>query len=136
MLQTYLDNLPRHRALDGCLMFPSDWVEFGWGIDPAAPWRGRYETKEEMDALIEREGGYLNLVQCGLLAVGWRGTDRPEDGDIGVIEGVLAITKDKPIVGRIAAIHQAGRWLVRCRHGIRGIEMPALAAWSGSCVTV
>jgi len=39
-----------------CALFAADWIELVTGVDPAAPWRGRYITLTEGRALLVKDG--------------------------------------------------------------------------------
>ena len=49
-----------------CLLYLADWVKARHGFDPAAQWRGRYDTAEAAQSLIETYDGLYGLVAAGL----------------------------------------------------------------------
>lgn len=132
LLSKYLDTSERKRwkwGSEDCALWPANWALALTGRDPAAKWRGSYADDVTARAIIEASGGYLGLVREGLEGTGWTPTDDLESGDIGVVEGVLAMSGVCAIEGQIAAIRVGGFWTVRAVHGLRGVDVPHLAAW-------
>lgn len=78
-----------------CLMWIADWVKLCRGFDPAAPWRGAYDTDRGSRRIIAGAGGVVALVDRALHGVLHR-ADAPVAGDIcivlvpGVDSGALA----------------------------------------------
>lgn len=131
-LAEYLEQSERKRwawGVEDCALWPANWALALTGRDPAERWRGTYSSEAEAKALIEAGGGYSELVRAGLESTGWTATETLEDGDIGVVEGVLSMSEKGPIEGQIAAIRLGSFWVVRAVRGYRGKDMEHVAAW-------
>jgi len=82
----YLKEATRARHIWGerdCCLWPADWVLHRRGFDPAAQWRGRYDTESEALAFVDDAGGMVAM---------WAGVldrlnraEHPADGDVGVV---------------------------------------------------
>lgn len=101
-----------------CSMWMADWCAYRWGIDPAAPFRQRYSSEAEAEALIAEAGSLIALIrpQMGFL------TEKQEAAidDVGVIE----------VMGRqTAAIRVDDAWAFRTPRGIGFLDVPALIVW-------
>lgn len=68
-----------------CMLFAADWVCEAQGSDPAAPWRGTYDTAQGAQAIIERAGGMSPLIHGVLAPLGWQGTAHVARGDIALV---------------------------------------------------
>lgn len=67
-----------------CLLWLADWlIELGHR-DYVAAWRGTYSSIEEMDAILERHGGPIALIEAAH-AGALRRVGSAEVGDVGVI---------------------------------------------------
>jgi hypothetical protein len=110
-------------------LFAAHWARLSTGRDPLAPWRELYTDAASEERIIAAAGGYLALVRQALEGIGWQPVDVPDDGDIGVLEGVLAMSEAGPVQGQVAAIRCGSFWIVRALAGIRGIDIAQLAAW-------
>lgn len=110
-----------------CSLLLAGWWKCIHGVDPARELRGTYSTDAEKDALLEREGGLLALVERLAAGVGAPVTETPSLGDFGVIEH-----HGKPF-GAICA-GTAGPslcWAIRTEKGVGFLTNPkVLKAWS------
>ncbi len=68
-----------------CCLMPADLVLAVRGIDPGAPWRGRYDTALGCARLLQREGGLLSVMTRGAALAALAPTDAPQVGDVGVV---------------------------------------------------
>lgn len=107
--------LPWRWGVQDCTIWVADWCVERWGIDPAARYRGCYDS----------EDGALRLTAAGLVAVvepeiPLTRKDAPGEGDIGVIE----------FRGQqVSAIWSGQRWLIRTPRGVAELRAPAIAIW-------
>lgn len=109
---------PWRWGVQDCTTWAADWCVARWGIDPALPFRDRYATEEEAEALIAEAGSLVELVRPQMRFVTEK--EAPEDGDVGVIE----------VMGRQTAAVRAGdKWAFRTEAGIGFVAAPALIVW-------
>lgn len=109
-----------------CCLLLAGWWKCVHGVDPAKSLRGTYSTDAEKDALLEREGGLLAVVERLAAGAGAKPTETPSLGDFGVIEHA------KPF-GAICAgtAGQALCWAIRTEKGVGFLTNPkVLKAWS------
>ena len=107
-LQHFL-RLPRGWAWGGvggddCTTFCASWVLAVTGHDAAADLRGTYDTAEGANAIIEAAGGIEELVASRLEAVIIQRVQQPQEGDVGIVEGMTGFDMDGATVKRIPAI--------------------------------
>lgn len=96
-------------------MWVADWCIARWGVDPAASYRGRYDSRAGAEALTAR-----GLVETISGVIGLAGKIDPDEGDVGVIE----------VQGRhVCAIWTGAHWLFRTPRGVGMTGGPALAVW-------
>jgi len=98
-----------------CCTWVCDWVLARRGIDPAAPFRGRYKTVRGAAGFIRRAGSLAIAVSQAMERAGLERTEAPDAGDIGLIA-----TSD----GDALAIRTARGWASR---GLRGITISTSA---------
>lgn len=105
-----------------CLLLPADWAWELTGIDPAAPWRGRYRDEGGADAILSEAGGAEALIARGLQ----RSPDKAHAvrGDIGLI--TVTGPEGRAEVG---AICTGERWAARARRGLWIGRAEPLAIW-------
>lgn len=106
-----------------CLMAVGDWIRTLTPHDPAARWRGAYDSPAGAAACLAAEGGMARLLDRALRPLGWIRTAAPHPGDIAVI--TLA---GEPT--RFGAIRWGRRWLMATRQGPLITEARARAAWT------
>ncbi len=104
-----------------CVLFACDWVAAATGVDPAAPWRGRYATARGAARIIARAGGLAALVAGGMARAGIPATDDPLTGDIAMIR---AGNDD------LMAIRTPLGWAVKTAAGVACVMAAPIAAWS------
>lgn len=101
-----MDDFGGHRGGFDCTLFVADWGREVCGRDPAADLRGTYSTKDEARAIVERASGFIPLISCQLIPLGWLSVNEPATGDIGVVS---IPTKVQPV--QMPAIHRDGTWI-------------------------
>jgi hypothetical protein len=87
-LGDYLASLAKKRWQPGvldCGVFMADWVVRMTGRDPIADVRGTYSTREEYEAILDREGGFLKSSARRLRAMGFSRVKAAREGDIVVV---------------------------------------------------
>lgn len=109
---------PWQWGVQDCTTWAADWCVARWGIDPALPFRERYTTEAEAEALIAGAGGLVELVRPQMRFLAEK--IAADDGDVGVI-AVL----DRPT----AAIRAGDKWAFRTQAGIGFVAAPALIVW-------
>jgi hypothetical protein len=84
-----------------CMLFAADWVREVSGVDPAARWRGKYNSQWQAEALLATQGGMGEAMAQALSACNWSTVSvvALEAGDV-----VLAAPRE----GVVAARHVAG----------------------------
>lgn len=98
-----------------CTIWVADWCRLCWGLDPASRFRGTYGTEAEAEALTSEGLVALVAPEIPLLR-----KDRPEPGDIGVIE-----IADR----QVAAIWTGRHWIFRTPRGVSMTRRGAIAIW-------
>jgi hypothetical protein len=68
-----------------CGTLIGDWVQAQRGVDPCAPFRGRYSSSEGAQDHYRAWGGLARAVGRALKAVGLSMTRTPQRGDVGVV---------------------------------------------------
>lgn len=106
-----------------CLMAPCHWAWTLTGEDPASPWRGRYGSPAEAEAILAGGGGMVRLVDLTLRARGWSRTAEPPPGAFGVISLPGFRT-------RFGAVRYGRRWALPARSGMIVTEARMRAAWT------
>lgn len=107
-LETFtLSCAPHIWGQSDCSLDVADWVTLNGHSDPAADWRGIYDSEASCRALLERRGGLLAHVADCAAGVGLSRLHEPELGCIAVIGS--ATNSDR----QWAAIWQGFRWLVK-----------------------
>lgn len=96
-----------------CILLLADWSVELIGRDPAAPYRGRYRTALGASRIIAKAGGLVDLVAREFEPLGWRKTDKPSSGCIGVVEGMTA---DGPSLA--GAICSGAQWACLSERGL------------------
>lgn len=69
-----------------CLMWLADWIAELRGVDPAAAWRGAYDSPLGAARIVRDAGGMVAHVERVVAPLGIRRTDAPCRGDIGIVE--------------------------------------------------
>lgn len=91
------------------------------GRDPAAAFRGTYDSAEGARALIDAAGGLLQLVSPILIDHGWRRVQQPTTGDMAVIRAVVDFDGDRPLERDVSALCFGPLWSVLGSSGPAGI---------------
>ncbi|MBX3480079.1 MAG: hypothetical protein KF842_06740 [Caulobacter sp.] len=107
-----------------CLMAPCDWARALTGVDPAQPWRGRYDSAAGANAILTAAGGMARLVDRRLRALGWIRVREPRSGDFGVV------TLADSGATRFGAVRYGGRWVIATADGMLTCMARARAAWT------
>lgn len=79
LLSRYLATPPS----GNCLLFLADWIAIARGVDLAAPYRGRCETRDQWTEILRHEGGMRALMLKALQD--FPTTDRPKAGDVALV---------------------------------------------------
>jgi hypothetical protein len=69
-----------------CALFCADWVRLRKGVDPAAAWRGHYQTALGSARLIKRHGGLVALFDAYLSEAGAVRYASLRRGDVAIVE--------------------------------------------------
>lgn len=111
-----------------CAMWVADWCVLVTGRDPAAAWRGRYDSERGYLRMIARlPGGLIGMADRGAASVGIRQIDpaaaRP--GDVGAIRGRH---RGRDVVA--LAIRGQQSWISKSLRGVaRHLPNAAVTAW-------
>lgn len=106
-----------------CLMFPAAWAIWLGHRDPAARWRGTFETEDEFKAIVTAAGGCIPLVSEAAASIGAKRVQQPSCGDVAVIGSQTNIHR------QFGAIFDGSRWLVRFINSIGPMTAQPLAIW-------
>lgn len=107
---------------EDCSTFVGSWFCARTGNDPAAPFRGTYDSREGAEAIIAAWGGIERLLGAHFEPLGARRVQKPADGDIGLVTataGILGDVAEKSLPG----ISWGPLWIVM---GPRGAMIKAL----------
>lgn len=108
-----------------CSLWLADWLVVCGYRDPASHLRGRYSDARGCARVLRRLGGVLGAVgSCADLA-GLPTTDRPQAGDVGVVEAMTA--RGRECVGGLCT---GPRWSVLAAGGLMSFPAAPVAAWS------
>jgi hypothetical protein len=107
-----------------CMLFAADWARALTGDDPAAAWRGSYDSQFGALAILTAEGGHIQIMAQGLKPHGWRrvATEDTEPGDI-----VLANPLPHQVAAGVAVARDCIALLTR--RGLVVGPVPVIAAW-------
>lgn len=106
-----------------CCLFIADWAIWLGHSDPAAHLRGRYRTEDGFRAIIDRDGGLVNIVGSCASAIDGKRVQQPQRGDIAVIGSTENIHR------QFGSIFDGERWIVRFIHSIGPMTARPLAIW-------
>ena len=112
---------------EDCTTFCASWVRECTGVDPAASFRGTYGSIKSANALIKAHGGMVALYEDKLAALGFRRTETPLDGDIGVVTAPSGIDH---IIKEIGSIRFGPLWAVMAQRGVVAKKLDHVAAWT------
>lgn len=104
-----------------CILTAADWVCEVEGLDPAAKWRGQYDTEDEAEALLTLGGGLVAFVGA---ALNRQQVPAPHQGDVGVVA-------TRGGCGRIevTAICTGSRWAAKTPGGLWVGAAEPVAIW-------
>ncbi|NEI60906.1 DUF6950 family protein [Rhizobium leguminosarum] len=105
------------------------------GRDPAAVFRGTYDTADGARALIADAGGLVQLVGPILTDHGWRRVQQPTTGDMAVIRTLVDFEGDVPVERDVSALSFGPLWSVLGPQGPAGIaqrKAQLVACWRWS----
>jgi len=68
-----------------CCLYPAAWIESVLGLDPAAEWRGAYDSEEGAQAFLEAGGGVRGVMGRAAASVGLQRSRFPAAGAVGVV---------------------------------------------------
>jgi len=103
-----------------CCTWVCSWVLARRGVDPSAPWRGRYRTARGALRNIRRGGDFVAVVSGAMADAGLIETSDPQPGDIGVVEAEGGAT---------LAICTGGKWAGKSERGVVVAPFPMIKAW-------
>lgn len=129
---TYCDGLASQRMRWGsldCALVVADWCHHFRGFDPAAGFRGAYHSEDQAMQIVKAYGGFLALITYLARLYGLPETDRPEVGDIAVVE----LPHDRRIVAHLdcatAIASREQLWAVKTPTGLAVRRCNVLRAW-------
>ncbi len=112
---------------EDCTTLCASWVRESTGVDPAASFRGTYSSVRSANALIKAHGGMVRLYEDSLIPLGFRRTEAPIDGDIGVVTAPSGIDH---IINEIGGIRFGPLWAVMAQRGVVAKKLEYVAAWT------
>ena len=108
-----------------CILFCTDWVRIVTGVDPAARWRGSYDSEAGAQAIID---GFCDL--SALCDEGYSGIlerCEPQDALVGVI---------KTPQGDRGAVRSGASWVILAERGVGRLRfdtVTCVASWGIPC---
>lgn len=114
---------------DDCMTFPSSWMLYAIGIDPASNLRGTYSTKAEAHALMAADGGAHAFMGKRLMQVGCARIDDPRDGDIGLVCMLAGESPSDVRISEIGAVRFGPVWASISPRGVVAQRADCVAAW-------
>lgn len=114
---------------DDCMTFAASWAEACAGVDPAAQFRGTYDTQEGAEALIAAHGGMVALASRQLLGIGAKRVQTPETGDVGIVLASVGIDRVK----EVAAIRFGPMWAALSPGRVIAKPFDHIAVWRLPC---
>lgn len=127
-LDRFLEEATARRFQDGtwdCGLMVAAWVERATGIDPATPWRGRYETRIGWLRILRREGGIEAVIAAGASLAGLIEAAKPKRGDVGIAR--------QPNGELMAGICLGARWASAGLTGLAVCAAEPVRAWRVEC---
>jgi len=109
------------------MTFAASWIADLTGQDPAAGFRGTYNTHAGAGRIIARAGGLVPLTASLIEPHGFKRTATPQPGDVGIIKAISEID-GRP--GEMAAIRFGPLWAFLATAGVRAKRFDFVAAWS------
>lgn len=103
--------LPHAWGGPDCTLLLADWAVENGHPDPAADWRGAYDSETSCRALLAARGGLTAHVEACAADIGLTPLHEPEFGSIAVIGS------DRNIDRQWGAIWNGARWLVKWGDG-------------------
>ncbi|HEY1630792.1 MAG TPA: hypothetical protein VGF56_05720 [Rhizomicrobium sp.] len=107
-----------------CLLFPADCVRDRLGVDPAAEWRGTYDSALGCERILRREGGVVAIMHKALAPLGVMRTQAPKPGDVGAV--LVATKGGNRVVGGVKTAHG---WAMLGARGLLVLATDFTAAW-------
>lgn len=107
-----------------CCTFACDWVMLQLNVDPMARWRGTYASEADGRDLLARHNGLLDIWQLGMIEAGIPECDKPQIGDVGIIE-----VPTPAGIEHIGAIFAGKRWLMLAERGVISASANAVMHW-------
>lgn len=111
---------------DDCTTFCARWIDYAIGIDPAFAFRGVYSDAEGAERILAKAGGIVAFADRHLGEVGFKRTDDPQTGDVGVIVAPSALNGE---FKHIAAIRFGPLWATLSPAGVCARRADFVAAW-------
>jgi hypothetical protein len=112
-----------------CCCFAADWVREAREVDPMEKYRNNYTDRNSAIRLFSKAGGLEKAIATEMDRLGFARTDDPETGDLGIIIVPVGMRGGLPVMGPVAGLRYATRWLVLNTNGLVGGPFEARAAW-------
>jgi hypothetical protein len=110
-----------------CSLALAAWAARCGHDEGAAPFVGRYASREECERIVRGGGGLLAIVSARAEALRLAPVDRPTRGAIGVIGS------RRNELRQWGAIHDGARWMVRTMEGFAPAIGSTLGMWDVPC---
>lgn len=108
-----------------CCQFANGWVRERCGVDVLAGWS--YADSASARRLLRAHGGLLDMARSAMATHGFRSTDDPESGDVGVLQ---IDSRDDMAIGGVALAIRCGRfWVARALRGVVSADGGEVIAW-------
>lgn len=104
-----------------CCSWACGWVLVRRGVDPSAPWRGRYRTARGALRHIRKGGDFRAVVAGAMAAAGLAPTESPMPGDIGIVSTAQ---------GLALGLRVARGWACKSKNGLVVADFPCVAGWT------
>lgn len=104
-----------------CCIWACSWVLAQRGVDPSAPWRGRYRTARGALRHIRKGGDFVDVVSRAMAAAGLAETSDPQPGDVGVV-----LTD----MGGTLAVRTSTGWACKSERGVVVAPYELVKAWT------
>lgn len=115
-------------GLCDCTLFVADWVVDATGKDPGTDLRGTYFDAEGASAVLQAAGGCEALVEAKLVPLGFKRSQAPQDGDVGIVRVMTGFDAAGSAVKEIPVIKFGPLWAVMSARG----PMVKKLDWTGA----
>ncbi|MGA0564176.1 DUF6950 family protein [Ancylobacter sp. VNQ12] len=104
-----------------CCIWACSWVLARRGVDPSAPWRGRYKTARGAMRHVRKGGDFVDVVSRAMADAGLVETVYPQIGDVGVVLTPL---------GASLAVRTYTGWAGKSERGVVVAPYALVKAWT------